>query len=177
MINKIIIAGFGGQGIIIAGKILATAAMNENKEVTFFPSYGAEMRGGTCNCSVIISDKKIASPIISNPDTLLLFNKPSMDKFEKFCKKDSIVIYNSSLIQEKSKKDDIKTFYIDASNIADKNGNIKAANMVMLGAFAKITNLVKIDSLIDSIKENFKTLKEDIVKININSLKLGYNYF
>ncbi|HOJ63638.1 MAG TPA: 2-oxoacid:acceptor oxidoreductase family protein [Spirochaetota bacterium] len=176
MINRIIIAGFGGQGIIIAGKILATAFMNEGKEVTFFPSYGAEMRGGTCNCSVVVSDNPIASPIIHNPDTLLLFNKPSMDKFERLCKKDGIIIFNSSLIKEKSKRSDIRSFYINASNIAEESGTIKGTNMAMLGAFAKITGLVKIDSLKESIKENFKSLKEELLKINIDILLKGYEF-
>lgn len=174
MLNKIILAGFGGQGIIIGGKILAYAFMDEGKDVTLFPSYGAEMRGGTCNCSVIVSDKPISSPIIINPDTLLLFNKPSVAKFEKLCKRDSLVIYNSSLINERSKRDDIKAIYFNASNIAENNGSIKAANIAMIGAFAKISNLVKIDSLIKSIKENFNNLKSEIINININILKLVY---
>lgn len=176
MINKIIMAGFGGQGILLAGKILATACMNEGKEVTFFPSYGAEMRGGTCNCSVVVSDKPIASPIISKGDILLLFNKPSVDKFEKLCNKNGIIIFNSSLIKEKSQRNDIKAFYIEASNIADSEGSIKGTNMVMLGALSKITGIVKIDSLIDSLRENLRNLKENLINININILKKGYEY-
>ncbi len=174
MINKIILAGFGGQGILVGGKILAHAFMNEGKEVTYFPSYGAEMRGGTCNCSIVVSDKPISSPIISNPDTLLLFNKPSKDKFEKLCKKDALVIYNSSLIKEKAKRDDIRAIYFDASNISEKNGSIKATNIAMLAVFSKVSNLVKIDSLIESIKENFKGMKEEIINMNIKILKLCY---
>ena len=139
MTTKIIIAGFGGQGIILAGKLLAYSAMIENKEVTHMPSYGAEMRGGTCKCSVIISDEPIASPIVSKSDITLIMNLPSKIKFEPICKNQSKIFINSSLIEEKAKRDDLAAYYVDATNLAEEAGSVKSANMIMLGAFAKIS--------------------------------------
>ncbi|HOV13348.1 MAG TPA: 2-oxoacid:acceptor oxidoreductase family protein, partial [Spirochaetota bacterium] len=109
MLSKIIIAGFGGQGVIVAGKLLAYAAMKENKEVTHFPSYGAEMRGGTCNCSVIISDNKIANPIIDKPDIGIILNKPSKDKYEKTIQKNGFIIVNKTLSNEPLQRDDLNS--------------------------------------------------------------------
>jgi len=155
MLSKIILAGFGGQGIIVAGKLLASAAMKLGKNVTHFPSYGAEMRGGTCNCSVVISDKQISSPIINEPDVAIVLNK--------------------SLIKDETKRTDLKVGYIDASEIAERIGNSKVANMVILGAFAKITSLVNINSLIDSLKDVFPTMPDKLLDLNIKALQEGFN--
>lgn len=175
MTTKIIIAGFGGQGIILTGKLLAYSAMREGKEVTHFPSYGAEVRGGTCNCSVIISDKAIASPIVSEPDIALLFNQPSKNKFECKCKGDSKIILNKSLIDNKASRDDLESFYVDATNIADSLGNIRVANMVMLGAFVKATNLVKLDTMIDALNDVISSRNKALIEVNIKALKAGYD--
>ena len=175
MTTKIIIAGFGGQGIILTGKLLAYSAMREGKEVTHFPSYGAEVRGGTCNCSVIISDKAIASPVVSEPDVALVFNQPSKNKFESKCKGDSKIILNKSLIDNKVARNDLESFYVDATNIADSLGNTRATNMVMLGAFIKATNLVRLETMIDALNDVISSRNKALIEINAKALKAGYD--
>ena len=138
MTHEIIIAGFGGQGVILAGKILTLAGMNEDKYVSHIPSYGAEMRGGTANCSVIVSDEEVASPVIEKPDVVVALNKPSMVKFEKQLKKGGLLIYNSSLIDIKPTRDDIKTLALPANEMAAECKNARGANMVVLGCLAKV---------------------------------------
>jgi 2-oxoglutarate ferredoxin oxidoreductase subunit gamma len=172
---RIILAGFGGQGIIVGGKLLAYAAMKEGKEVTHYPSYGAEMRGGTCNCSVIISDKPISSPVISEPDIIVVLNKPSKDKFEPMILKNGKMLLNKSLIEEKTKRDDIKSFEVIATEIAEKSGSVKATNMAVLGAFSKITSIVSLQSLIDSLKDVFPNINDKLLNINIKALKEGFD--
>lgn len=175
MTEKITLAGFGGQGIIMAGLLLAHAAMIEGKEVTHYASYGAEMRGGTCNCYVVISDKEIPSPVINKATTLLIFNQPSKTKFEKTAEKNAKILLNSSLITENPLRDDVKYFLINASEKADMLGSIKSTNMVMLGALSKITNIVKLESLIESLPEIISKRNQKLIEININALKHGYD--
>ena len=174
MTTKIIIAGFGGQGIILTGKLLAYSAMREGKEVTHFPSYGAEMRGGTCNCSVIISDNDIASPVVSEPDVALVFNQPSKNKFEPKCKNNSKIILNKSLINDEVGRNDVDSYYVDATNIADKLGNTRATNMVMLGAFAKATNIVKLDTMIEALNDVISSRNKALIEVNAKALKEGF---
>ena len=173
MKSRIILAGFGGQGIIVGGKLLAYAAMKEGREVTHYPSYGAEMRGGTCNCAVIISDEPIASPIINESDITVVLNLPSKNKFEKTVVKKGIMLMNSSLI-DAVPGGDLKYFNVPASLIAEESGSVRATNMVMLGALSKISELVSIDSLVASIKEVFPNITENLMSININAMKTGY---
>lgn len=137
MTTEIIFAGFGGQGVILAGKILALAGMGEGKYVSHIPSYGAEMRGGTANCSVIVSDEEVASPVIEHPDVVVALNKPSMAKFEPLLKKGGLMIYNSSLIDTKPKRKDIKKLALPANEMAAECNNARGANMVALGALLK----------------------------------------
>ena len=137
MTTEIIFAGFGGQGVILAGKILALAGMSEDKYVSHIPSYGAEMRGGTANCSVIVSDDEVASPVIEHPDVVVALNLPSMVKFEPMLKKGGLLIYNSSLINEKPQRTDIRTIALPANELAEKCNNARGANMVVLGCLAK----------------------------------------
>ena len=177
MTTKIIIAGFGGQGIILTGKLLAYSAMIENKEVTHIPSYGAEMRGGTAHCSVIISDEHIASPVVSNPDITLVFNQPSKSKFESRIKEKGKILINNSLIEEKSKRDDIDAYYIDATNLADQIGNVRSTNMVMLGALSKITGIVKLETIINSLPEVISARNQSLIDINEKALKKGFELF
>jgi len=175
MTNKIIIAGFGGQGIILCGKLLAYSAMLEGKEVTHFPSYGAEMRGGTANCSVIISEKPISSPIITQPDIVLALNQPSFLKFESKIKSDGYIFINKSLMEIKPERNDITAYYVDATNIANDLGNIKSANMVMLGALAKQTDVVKLETLIKALEDVVSSRNKSLIEINTKSLNEGYN--
>ena len=146
--HRILVAGFGGQGIVSMGKMLAYAGMKEGKHVTSLPSYGPEMRGGTANCSVIISEREIASPFISHPDTLIVMNQASLDKFLKCVLKDGLIITNSTLVSiDKEVKARAKVVEIPANDIAVELGNLKVANMIVLGAFAKETGEVKLDFL------------------------------
>ena len=137
MTTEVIFAGFGGQGVILAGKILTLAGMSEDKYVSHIPSYGAAMRGGTANCSVIVSDDEVASPVIENPDVVVALNKPSMVKFEPLLKKGGLLIYNSSLIDIEPTRTDIRTIALPANEIAADCNNPRGANMVVLGCLAK----------------------------------------
>ncbi len=135
MEERIIIAGFGGQGVMAMGQLLTYAGMIEGKHVSWLPSYGPEMRGGTANCSVIVSSEPVGSPVVVNSTTAIVMNKPSLDKFEPSVNKGGRLFINSSLIEQKSKRDDIEVYYISANEIADELGNMRVANMVMLGAY------------------------------------------
>jgi len=157
MTTEIIFAGFGGQGVILAGKILALAGMSEDKYVSHIPSYGAEMRGGTANCSVIVSDDEVASPVIEKPDVVVALNKPSMTKFEPMIKAGGLLIYNSSLIDSKPSRTDIKSIALPANEIAEKCKNARGANMVVLGCLAKV-----IPGMISGVKPFEYALEEAI---------------
>ncbi len=173
MTEKIIIAGFGGQGVMSLGQMLAYSGMNEDKQVTWLPSYGPEMRGGTANCQVIISDEEIAAPIISLADTVIAMNLPSLDKFEARVKKGGNLFINSSLIEKKATRDDINVYYINANEIAVELGNSKVAGMVVLGAYLKVTDVVKKSTLIEALKKVLGKKKLDLIPVNEEALKKG----
>jgi 2-oxoglutarate ferredoxin oxidoreductase subunit gamma len=176
MRKEIIFAGFGGQGIILAGKIISIAAMVEGKNVSHIPSYGAEMRGGTANCSVVISSEEIASPVVEQPDICVVFNTPSLAKFEPKLKKDGILIYNSSLIKDKPQRKDIKTFAIDANHIAEKHGSARGVNMAALGFLVKkVPELVKLDSLTEALDEAVSERNRKHNPVNVAIIKEAYN--
>ena len=172
MQKSIIIAGSGGQGILFLGRMLTSASMLERKEVTWFPSYGAEMRGGTANCTVIISDEMIGSPVVMMPDILIVMNRASLDRFLPSLRKKGELFYDSSLITEKLARKDITAVPVPATNIAGDMGNPKSANMVMLGAFIAKTGLLKrssifriFDNVADPRKiEAFRANKEFVMK-------------
>ena len=178
MTTEIIFAGFGGQGVILAGKILALAGMSEDKYVSHIPSYGAEMRGGTANCSVIVSDEEVASPVIEKPDVVVALNKPSMIKFEQQLKPNGILIYNSSLIDVKPSRNDIKVISLPCGDICEKTNNPRGTNMVALGCLAKA-----VPGMISGIKPFEFALDEAISArnkkcnpINIATIEAAYNY-
>ena len=171
MLHEIIMAGFGGQGVLSMGKILAEAALSEDKQVSWLPSYGPEMRGGTANCNVVISNEEIGNPIVSMATTAIVMNKPSLDKFEKAVMFGGTLIINSSLIDRKSSRDDIKVFYVPANTIAGELGNSKVANMVMLGAFLAVSSVVNRKSLEEVIEKNFNVAS--IAEINKQALAAG----
>ncbi|OGR08948.1 MAG: 2-oxoacid:ferredoxin oxidoreductase subunit gamma, partial [Deltaproteobacteria bacterium RIFOXYB12_FULL_58_9] len=139
MHSEVTIAGFGGQGIMVAGKLLALAGLEEGREVVWLPSYGPEMRGGTAYCNVVISDRPIGSPVFAAPSTALVMNLPSLDKFGPCVKKNGMLIINSSLIETSSNRDDIRICHVPCNDIALEVGNGKAANMVALGAYVGCT--------------------------------------
>src|SRR4030042_1328684 len=148
MLIKTIFAGFGGQGVMSMGLSLAQAAMEEGKFVTYLPSYGAEVRGGTANCTVAISDEEIASPVASSPEFVVAMNQPSLIRFQNQIESGGVVFINSSLIEAEITRGDVEIIKVAANKLAEELGSAKSANMVMLGAFTKRSNLVAIDTLI-----------------------------
>ncbi len=177
MFEQMIIAGFGGQGVLFVGKTLAYLGMDIGKNLSWLPSYGPEMRGGTCNCSVIISDDKIGSPIITNPDTLIVMNKPSLEKFVDAVKSGGLIVLDSSLIDSKVQRDDVTVKYIPAMEIAENHGNSQLGNMVMAGAYIKAREpIFSIDDLYESVKAHIPPAKMQLAEKNIELIKAGYEY-
>ena len=178
MSNKneaIIFSGFGGQGVMSLGKLVAYAGMIENKEVSWLPSYGPEMRGGTANCSVIVSEEQVGSPIVTNDATAVIaMNLPSLIKFESSLLKDGTLLVNSSLVSEKAKRNDIKAFYIPANELAlGECQNIKVANMIMLGAYLELNPVVSEDSILEAFLKVFGENKKDLLPLNKKALRTG----
>jgi 2-oxoglutarate ferredoxin oxidoreductase subunit gamma len=171
MTERIIIAGSGGQGIMLLGKILAEAAMRENKFVTWFPSYGAEVRGGTAYCMVVISDKEIGSPYVDKADTLIIMNGPSSEKFKNRLRAKGLLIVNSSLAAGNSGARQAKEFPF--TDLAAKMGNIKVANMLALGVLIACKNIVKETSVREAINGIAPSHKRDLIAINEQALKEG----
>ena len=174
--HSILVAGFGGQGILFAGKQLALAGMYLDKKVTWIPSYGAEMRGGTSNCTVIISDGEIASPVAYTPDTLIVMSLPSYNKFHGSIAKGGNLICDSSLVSEKSDRDDINKYYIPATSLAYENNMPKSANVIMLGKLIRETKIFTPDELIMSMEKSLPQSKKDLLDLNIKALNIGFNY-
>ncbi len=170
---SVVVSGFGGQGVMLMGKIIAEAAMHDGKNVTWLPSYGPEMRGGTANCTVVISDEDIGSPVVDKPDAVIAMNIPSMFKFEKDLKKDGILLINSSVVDRNPTVKAIKIFKIDANDIADKIGNIKVLNMVALGAFAKASGVITFDSIKKALEEKMTGKKKVFLEINMKAAQKG----
>ncbi|MCK4648348.1 2-oxoacid:acceptor oxidoreductase family protein [bacterium] len=173
MREEIIIAGFGGQGIMFAGTLLAQGAMEEGFQVTFFPSYGAEMRGGTANCSLIISDEEIGSPVVTNPSSCLILNRPSLDKFEGRMREKGLLILNSSLVDRGVERKDLKIAEVPATEMAIKLGNVKVANMIALGAYLKKSKIIPLEGVIKSLPKILGEKKKDLLEINEKALEKG----
>ncbi len=171
--HKLIISGFGGQGVMLMGKLLAYAGMNEGKAVTWLPSYGPEMRGGTANCHVIVSDEEISSPIISKATGVVVMNLPSLAKFEGNVMPKGDLFINRSLIKDKTSRVDVNTLNVDANEIAEEVFVSKSANVVMIGAIVKRTGIVSMDAMEDAIQKNFGKYGEEVVEKNIISLHRG----
>ena len=177
MYFDVIMAGFGGQGVMLIGNLLAYGAMNQGVNVTFFPSYGVEMRGGTANCTVVISDKEIGSPIVGHPKSLIIMNKPSLDKFQPRLEKDGLLIFNSSLIDPKNvTRNDIKVVAIPMNELAMELGNARLANMIGIGAFIKLTNVVDLDILKNSLKNVISERNLKFIPDNIKAIEKGFQY-
>lgn len=175
MKQEIIISGFGGQGVMLAGTLLCHAGMREGKFVTFFPSYGAEIRGGTANCQVIISDNPVGSPVVNNPDILISFNKLSYNKFSSRVKKGGSILANTSLYKPEE-QDDIEILGVPANNLAEKCGSILALNMVMLGALVSKKRILKLKSILNSIPEILTEKKKKLWEINRKAAEAGFSY-
>jgi 2-oxoglutarate ferredoxin oxidoreductase subunit gamma len=171
---KTVFAGFGGQGVLSMGLNLAQAAMTEGKNVTYLPSYGAEVRGGTANCTVAISDEEIASPVASSPEFVVAMNKPSVTRFQNQIQSGGVLIINSTLVDAEISRGDVDVVRVPAGEIADNLGSPKSANMVMLGTFIKKSNLVSISTVIEELKNTLKK-KEKLIAINEKALMAGYD--
>lgn len=173
MLHEIIIAGFGGQGVMSMGQLIAYSGMIENKHVSWLPSYGPEQRGGTANVSVIVSDEPVGSPVISRPTAAIVLNKPSFDKFEPTVRPGGVLIVNSSLIDSKSKRDDITIIEVDATKLANELGEARVANSIILGAFLEISKAVSPDSVIESLKKVLPERRHNLIPINKAALEKG----
>jgi len=171
---RIKIAGFGGQGILLLGQLLAESAMRSNYYTTWLPSYGPEMRGGTANCHVNISEKRIGSPMVADSDVLIAMNLPSLDKFEDEVRKEGVIFVNSSLIERKVKRTDVETIYVPATEIADELGQTKVANVVMLGAYLGISGLLSTESVMAAAESAIK--RKEFMDINREALTRGIDY-
>lgn len=176
MTFHILLAGFGGQGLLFAGKQLALAAMNKGKFVTWLPSYGPEMRGGTANCSVIISDSPIGSPLVGNPDILIAMNRPSYEKFEKSVPSGGLLIYDSSMIEKESHRTDLEICAIPATAIAEQEDLKGLANVIILGKLLREREIFDRSYFEKSITEGISAAKAHLSKANLKALALGYEY-
>lgn len=169
-------AGFGGQGIIFAGRLLAYAGLREGKEVVYFPSYGAEMRGGTANCTVIISDSPIFSPVVANPQNAIMMSHPSYLKFFPRIRPRGRALINSSLVKEELFREDLETIKVPANEIAERIGNSRIANMVALGAWVKKTGVVEVESLVQSFEKVISAHWSDLLSLNEKALREGEQF-
>jgi len=174
MTEKSFFAGFGGQGIISLGQLWVYFAMQEGNNVTFFPFYGAEKRGGIARASVIISDDEIASPLVTTPDSALVMNMDSLPLCEKILKSNGLILINSTLVKENPARGDLKVVKLEASGIAEKVGNVLFANMVALGAMAKLTNALKLADIEGILKKFFPVDKHQYIPMNTQAIKAGY---
>ena len=173
MTREIIIAGFGGQGVMAIGKTLTEAGLAENLHVSWLPSYGPEMRGGTANCCVIVSDEPVGSPVVTEADAVIVLNKPSLDKFERTLKPGGILLVNSSLIDKKASRSDVKAYYVSANEIATEVGNAKVANVVMLGAYIAASGIVQKESIIKAVAHMLGERKAHLVPLNEQAYDAG----
>jgi 2-oxoglutarate ferredoxin oxidoreductase subunit gamma len=173
MTEEIIIAGFGGQGVLSMGKILAYSGIMQNQEVSWMPSYGPEMRGGTANVTVIVSDERISSPVLNFFDTAILLNQQSMDKFEKSVKPGGTLLYDPNGITRHPQRTDINIYRIEGSRLASEMGNTKIFNMIVLGAFLKIKPIVKIENVINGLKKSIPERYHNLIPMNEEALKAG----
>ncbi len=176
MLIKTVFSGFGGQGVIVMGYLLAMAGMYEENNVTCLPSYGAEVRGGTANCTVVISTEEIASPVASEPEFAVLMNNPSLFRFQNQVQSGGTIFLNSSMIESRPIRGDLEIYEIPMNDLAKQFPGNRVSNMIMLGAFIKKAGLVSLDTMIRAIKDTFGSRNPTILKSNNGALLLGYDY-
>ncbi len=176
MTHELLVAGFGGQGVLSMGMTLAYAGMIEGKEISWMPSYGPEMRGGTANCIVIVSDKKISSPIVATFHTVVALNQPSMEKFEKAVKPDGLLLYDSTNIISPPLRKDFHVLAIPASEEAVRMQNTRIMNMIILGAFIEQTHIVEVDSIMKALKEVLPDRYHHLLPLNEQALRRGMEF-
>lgn len=167
------IAGFGGQGVLLMGQLIAQGAMDEGKFVSWLPSYGPEMRGGTANCSVVVADEPVGSPVVTEPDVAIIMNKPSLISFEKAVKPGGVLLYNTSLIDQAPTRTDIRVVGVACNDIATELGNARVANMVMLGAYCQAAGHIALESIEDAMRHKLGAKKVHLMPINRQALDKG----
>jgi 2-oxoglutarate ferredoxin oxidoreductase subunit gamma len=172
MQNDVIIAGFGGQGVLLIGKMLAYAGMADGKEVSWLPSYGPEMRGGTCNCTVVIADRPVGSPVVEHPCAAMVLNLPSLEKFEPKVKPGGLLVVNTSLVNREAQRSDVRVIKVPATEIANQLGNPRGANMVALGAYLGATHAVSLAAVEALVRETFAG-KTKMIESNLAALQRG----
>jgi 2-oxoglutarate ferredoxin oxidoreductase subunit gamma len=172
MQTEVMFAGFGGQGILLSGKLLAVTAMTQGYEVAWIPSYGPEMRGGTAYCTVVIGDRPIGSPIIKNPAHLVAMNRPSLEKFAPAVRRGGVILVNSSLIPVAAGREDVDELLVPATGIANEIGSVKAANIVALAAFVARSGIVDFETLRETVKEEFAA-KSKFIPLNMTAMDRG----
>ena len=176
MHEEVIISGFGGQGALFAGQLLTYTGLDEGWHVSWIPSYGPEMRGGTAHCTVILSDDDIGSPIIRQPSVCIVMNPPSMDKYESLVRPGGLLVANSTLVRTKSERDDIKAVYVPANDLAAELGNVKMANVVLLGAMLGTREILPIDSVKRTLDEHIPERRKHIIEPNKRALDRGVQF-
>ena len=174
--TSILLAGFGGQGVLFAGKFLAYKGLSQGKQLSWLPSYGPEMRGGTANCSVILSDTPVGSPIITNPDVLVAMNLPSLQKFVDAVVPGGKIILDSTLIDARVERDDIEVFYVPATQMAKNAGFATLSNMILTGKVLKEIDIVTFDGNEETLKSFIPAKKAGLIDMNLKALQLGYDY-
>jgi len=174
--KNFLFSGFGGQGILFAGKFLAYKGLIDNKQVSWLPSYGPEMRGGTASCSVIVSDEPVGSPIVSNPDILIAMNLPSFDRYENAVKKGGMIFADSTLIERKAVRDDVTVYYIPATRLASENGMPTLANMIIIGKILKVLDDFNEESVRASLGKVISAKHADMLEVNLKAMQIGADF-
>ena len=176
MTNQYLFSGFGGQGILFAGKFITYKGLIEGKNVSWLPSYGPEMRGGTASCSVVVRDKPVGSPIIYNPDILIAMNLPSLDKFESTVQEGGMIFVDSSLVERKVARDDVKAYYIPATQLASDNGFPTLANMIIVGKILKVMNAFDEETVRKALGKVVSAKHADLFEVNLKAMQIGAAY-
>jgi 2-oxoglutarate ferredoxin oxidoreductase subunit gamma len=176
MLIKTIFSGFGGQGVLSMGYTIANTAMLEGRYVTYFPSYGVEVRGGTANCTVVVSDEEIASPVASDPEFVVAMNQPSFTRFQNILSSGGLMCVNSSIVNVSSARGDIEILAVPTTELAEKLGTSKIANMIMLGAFIRASDIVSFEFMVKHLSEILGEGKSKLTKLNREALETGFNY-
>ena len=176
MQTEIIIAGFGGQGVLFAGQLLAYAALDEGKQVTWFPSYGPEMRGGTANCTVILSDEEIGSPLVRNPQSAIVMNLPSLDKYEPLVRQGGLLVVDGSMVNRPAARTDIRTVVIPANEIAEQIGDRRLMNIVLLGSALANEHILPVEAVENALRKHIPQRHRELLEGNLRALAAGMEY-
>jgi 2-oxoglutarate ferredoxin oxidoreductase subunit gamma len=176
MQTEITIAGFGGQGVLFAGQLLAYAGMDEGKNVTWIPSYGPEMRGGTANCMVVISDDEIGSPVVRHPKALVAMNRPSLDKYEQTVGPGGVIVVNSSIVDRPVQRSDVQAVYVPGNEIAERMGDRRMTNMVLMGCLLANLPVLPVEALVKALQEHLPARHQRLVASNIEAIRQGAEF-